>query len=240
MSFVARRAECVAEVHTGRGPGGTLLQSDVRSNSAAILGRFSGKAQTVYLDPPFNTGKAFSCSQRVGSAGWRSGTPSIELTAYSDRWKDEDALLALFREAAETAHALLSDDGSLFFHIDSRMHAQVRMILDKVFGRQLFINEIIWSYHTGGRATSHFSRKHDTILFYRKTTNAFFDLRAVAVKREDARRNHMRRGVDEQGRSYRSIVSLGKEYRYYDDEMTLLSDVWDDIPQMQQKDPQRT
>lgn len=240
MSLRVRHAVCASEVHSGKGAGGILLSGDVEGFGEALLSRFSGSAQMVYLDPPFNTGKRFVHRQCVGEAGWRSGKPVIELPAYTDQWESDEQLLSMLKHAAEVSYALLKEDGSLFFHIDSRMHAHTRLMLDSVFGKQNFVNEIVWVYQSGGRSTSHFSRKHDIILYYRKSPRAFFDIHAVSVPREGNRQNHMRRAVDEEGRAYRSIVSLGKEYRYYDDDSVLLSDVWTDISHIQQKDPQRS
>lgn len=222
------------------GLGGTVLLGEIKAQYSALLTRYAGQVQTIYLDPPFNTGKSFVLRQRCGEEGWKTGKPTLELPAYSDRWTDQEALLSLIREAAELSHALLSDDGSLFLHIDSRMHAQVRLMLDEVFGPKQFVNEIIWSYQTGGRSMAHFSRKHDIILFYRKRPHAYFNIQAVGLPRARTRRNHMRRSVDESGRAYRSIVSQGKEYRYYDDDPVFPGDVWDDVSHLQQKDPQRT
>ena len=135
---------------------------------------------------------------------------------------------------------LLKKEGTIFLHIDSRMYAHLRLLMDEVFGESNFLNEIIWSYQTGGRARSYFPRKHDVILFYARSRSYYFNLKAVPVARNESRSNHMRRAVDENGRSYRAIMSGGKEYRYYDDEPAYPGDVWDDISHLQQKDPQRT
>ena len=233
-------AECTVETFTGKGPGGTIIYGDFRDQANALVRRFAGTVQTVYLDPPFNTGKDFVLKQRVGESGWKTGKPVLTLPAYSDNWEDERELYAMLREAAELAHTLLRDDGSLFLHIDSRLHARARLMLDEVFGEKAFVNEIVWAYKSGGRSQAHFSRKHDIILFYRKTPQAYFNIAAVGVPRTNARNNHMRRAVDENGRVYRSIVTQGKEYRYYDDEEVYPGDVWEDVSHLQQKDPQRT
>jgi DNA modification methylase len=231
---------CSAEVHAGDGAGGLLLAGRFAERREELLTRFGGQVQTLYLDPPFFTGQRFVHRQRAGEAGWRSGKPLIELPAYDDRWADEADFLAMMREALELAHALLSPDGSLFLHIDARMHAPLRLMLDDIFGARCFANEIIWAYQSGGRSLKHFSRKHDIILFYRKTPGAYFNIRAVGRPRAEAQHNHMRRSVDADGRAYRAIVSQGREYRYYDDEPIYPGDVWDDVSHLQQKDPQRT
>lgn len=231
---------CAVEEHFHGAIENVLIQGDILEKRAELLHRFAGQIQTIYLDPPFCTGKNFVHKQRCGEIGWLTGEPTVSLPAYSDQWKDIADYIGLLREVVMLCHGLLRDDGSLFLHIDARVNAQMRLLLDEVFGQRHFVNEIIWSYQSGGRATSHFSRKHDVILFYRKSKSVYFDIKAVGVKRANIRNNHMKRDVDEQGRAYRSIVSLGKEYRYYDDDLAYPGDVWNDISHLQQKDPQRS
>ena len=90
-----------------------------------------------------------------------------------------------------------------------------------------------------GKGKKHFSRKHDTILFYRKSRDHYFNLEAVGVPRGRTRRNHMKQGIDEEGRVFWSIKSGEKEYRYYEDDKVYPSDVWDDISHLHQRDPER-
>ena len=177
------------------------------------------RAQLCYIDPPYLTGRNFG--------------------AYDDRLSAQD-YYAMMRQVLQGIYAVLDDAGSIFVHIDERTHARLRLMLDDIFGEENFRNEVIWAYRTGGRATEHFSRKHDVILYYVKSDAAYFDAMQDAQPRTDARSNHMKHAVDENGRSYRSILSHGKEYRYYDDEPVPPSDVWDDIPHLQQRDPERT
>lgn len=230
---------CNREIHGRGAEGGVLFYGALPGTVKAVLKEYTGTVQCLYIDPPFNTGKKFSMRMRIGEAGYRTGKPSIRLDAYDDRW-DEAEYMAMMREVLELAHGLLREDGTLFLHVDPRMSAYLRIELDKIFGRDNFLNEIIWAYQTGGRALEHFSRKHDVILFYRKSKAVYFDIKQVPIPREGSRQNHMKRGVDTDGRTYRTIRSAGKEYRYYDDEPTYPGDVWDDVSHLQQKDPQRT
>ena len=102
------------------------------------------------------------------------------------------------------------------------------------------LNDIVWAYQTGGRSLRHFSRKHDNILFYRKTERYDFNIEAVMAPRQAPRTSHMRRHMDPDGRVYRSIRSNGRVYTYYDDDPVAPSDVWQDLNHLQQKDPERT
>ncbi len=199
-----------------------------------------GQAQCVYVDPPFMTGEVFRRKRPYGEKGWRRGTPSLMLEGYPDRFEDEKAYLRFLRRVVTLGRELLKEEGVFCLHLDWRMSAQGRILCDRIFGKERFLNEIIWTYESGGRSKKFFPRKHDTILMYAKSPQYAFDLTRVPLKRGEHRRNHMARGVDENGRSYSSITAHGKEYRYYDDEPVYPGDVWTDIGFLQQKDPERT
>ena len=231
---------CGAERHLGRESMGVLKQAQLSACKEELLARYAGAVQTMYLDPPFNTGKQFDMKVRIGEKGYKDGSPSMTLPAYDDRWESREAYLSIMRETLTLARDLLKKEGTIFVHIDCRMHAHIRLLMDEIFGESNFLNEIIWSYQSGGRARTYFPRKHDVILFYAKSRSYYFSLKSVPIARSEARSNHMKRSVDEDGRVYRSIISGGKEYRYYDDEPAYPGDVWDDISHLQQKDPQRT
>lgn len=207
---------------------GLFILDDARACLPGLIERFGGQVQAVYLDPPFATGRSFD----MKSPG------QVSLRAYDDP-ADREELTSLLREVIKGARELMRDDGLMFLHVDWRMSGRARMLLDEIFGEENIVNEIIWSYQTGGRSYKYFSRKHDTIFMYRKGEKYYFNAGAVAVKRDGARSNHMKRGTDADGRTYSEIRSAGRLYRYYDDEPVLPGDVWNDL-QMQQKDPQRT
>jgi DNA modification methylase len=234
-----KRVRVVRELVPGDAPGGEFYADDIRAAAPGLLEKYAGQVQLIYMDPPFATGGQFVMRTRVGERDWAQGLGTLVQTAYADDVPAEDHY-DMMRVALETAHALLSPSGVLFLHIDYRTSARLRLMADEVFGASNFMNEIIWVYQTGGRARRYFSRKHDNILFYRKSRRYFFNISAVPVERIGARRNHMKRHVDTDGRVYRSIRSGGKIYTYYDDEPTYPSDVWDDVSHLQQKDPQRT
>ncbi len=233
------RVRVERELTPGEAPRGAFYARDIASVAPALLEKYAGTAQLIYMDPPFLTGNSFTMRTRVGEKEWKSGIGSLTQTAYADDLPPE-AHYAMLRHALVTARDLLSDSGVLFLHADFRTGARLRLLADEVFGEGNFLNEIIWAYQTGGRARRYFSRKHDVIFFYRKGRRYFFNIAAVPVEREGARRNHMKRHVDTDGRVYRSIRSGGKIYTYYDDDPAYPGDVWSDVSHLQQKDPQRT
>ncbi|MBR3763344.1 MAG: site-specific DNA-methyltransferase [Clostridia bacterium] len=217
-----------------------LLCADGSAPLSGALAGYAAQAQCVYIDPPFMTGDSFTRRRRFGQSGWKKGTPAPEYPAYADRYGTRESYLAFLRGLIENAHKLLSQTGVLALHLDWRTSAYGRILCDEVFGEELFLNEIIWSYESGGRAKKYFSRKHDTILLYARTKDYRFDLRRVPLERTEHRKNHMRRSVDEDGRAYSEIKTGGKVYRYYDDAPVYPGDVWTDISHLQQRDPERT
>lgn len=196
-----------------------------------LLADYRSHVQLIYLDPPFTTGDTFSVKLKRGQG-------SVKIPLYADDMPRTEYLTFLRRILA-ACHELLAPSGSLYLHIDYRLHADMRLLLDEIFGESNFMNEIVWSYKTGGRSTRYYPRKHDTILFYRKSSKVYFDIRAVGVMRGAARRNHMRRVVEPDGRVCYTIKSNGKLYKYYEDTLVYPSDVWTDIEHLQQRDRER-
>jgi site-specific DNA-methyltransferase (adenine-specific) len=135
----------------------------------------SASFDLVYLDPPFNTGREQLRSRvrtqqdeagdRVGFHGKRYKTTVVGSTSYGDRFED---YLGFLRPRLEEAHRLLAPSGSLFLHLDFREVHYAKVALDQIFGRESFINEIIWAYDYGARTALRWAPKHDNILFYAK------------------------------------------------------------------------
>jgi site-specific DNA-methyltransferase (adenine-specific) len=146
-----------------------------------------GTIRFAYLDPPFNTGKtqkrnrikatASESGDRQGFGGRRYKTEVIESESYEDSFDDFEAFL-MTRIGA--ALPLLTEDGSLFVHLDYREVHYIKVALDKLLGRECFMNEIIWAYDYGGRSKTKWSTKHDTILWYAlDPKNYLFDYEAM-------------------------------------------------------------
>lgn len=227
------------ERQPGEGVPGVFFLGDAAELMPRLLEKYRGSVQCIYLDPPFTTGKRFVLRTRVGEKEWRSGNGSLMQTAYQDNMP-RDAYMAMMEQVLRGCRALLSDTGLIFMHIDYRLHGHMRLLMDRIFGEERLLNEIVWAYQTGGRARRYFGRKHDIILLYSKGPRYYFDLKSTGEVRPGGRSNHMKKHVDPDGRVYRSIRSGGKIYTYYDDEPVYPGDVWDDVSHLQQKDPQRT
>jgi site-specific DNA-methyltransferase (adenine-specific) len=156
-----------------------------------LLPRFADETfQLVYTDPPFNTGRlqrrrtlaavADADGDRAGFGGRRYRTRVLAESAYPD---DFDDYLAFLEPRLVQARRLLAATGTLYFHIDYREAHYCKLLLDEIFGRDCFLNELIWAYDYGGRPRRRWPAKHDTILVYVKdATRYYFD--AEAVERE--------------------------------------------------------
>ena len=129
----------------------------------------------IYIDPPFNTGKTQARTQirtersengdRTGFGGQRYETVKIGSKGYADIFDD---YLAFLEPRLTEAYRLLKPTGSLYFHIDYREVHYCKILLDAIFGRECFLNEIIWAYDYGGRPKNRWPAKHDNILMYVK------------------------------------------------------------------------
>ncbi len=141
----------------------------------------------IYIDPPFNTGKIQSrrnlktvrddAGDRTGFKGRIFRTEEISRSSYADRFND---FCAFLEPRLREARRLLTKDGSLFFHIDYREVHYCKVLLDEIFGRSSFLNEIIWAYDYGARTRRKWPAKHDNILWYaRDPENYIFNYEAI-------------------------------------------------------------
>ena len=134
-----------------------------------------GAFRLIYIDPPFNTGKvqqrarmrvvASEQGVRVGFGDRRYHVQLYDSPAYQDAYED---YLGFLEPRLREAYRLLTPDGSLFVHLDYREAHYVKVLLDTIFGREGFMNEIIWAYDYGGRSKRRWPTKHDTIFWYAK------------------------------------------------------------------------
>ena len=160
----------------------------ILGDNADVLPKLPDESfQLIYIDPPFNTGKVqqrltlqtrrSDNGDRRGFAGRSYVTVETGRKAYGD---DFDDYLGFIGPRLEEARRLLAEDGTLYFHIDYREAHYCKLLLDEIFGRDCFLNEVIWAYDYGGRPKNRWPPKHDTILVYvRDPEHYFFDQGAV-------------------------------------------------------------
>ncbi len=137
--------------------------------------------QLIYVDPPFNTGRVQSrgsskttrteTGNRIGFKGQRYEIVKETVLSYDDEFKDYWGFL---EPRLEEAWRLLNETGTLYLHLDYREAHYAKVLLDALFGRECFINEIIWAYDYGGKAQSRWPAKHDTILVYVKNPDKYY------------------------------------------------------------------
>jgi site-specific DNA-methyltransferase (adenine-specific) len=134
----------------------------------------------IYIDPPFNTGKSQSRTRirtvasdngdRVGFQGRRYQTTAIGTRAFLDAFDD---YLGFLEPRLVEAHRILARNGTIYVHLDYREVHYVKILLDTIFGRASFLNEIIWAYDYGGRPRNRWPPKHDTILMFVKDPGSY-------------------------------------------------------------------
>jgi site-specific DNA-methyltransferase (adenine-specific) len=174
--------------------GGPIALDDdllIEADAAAVLPLLpDGAFELIYIDPPFNTGREQrsrriavehdELGDRTGFGGRRYATRPLSDIAYADSFADYKAFLY---PKLERARELLAGEGTLYVHLDYREAHYVKVSLDEIFGRDCFLNEIIWAYDYGAKPTRRWPAKHDTILVYvRDPQRHLFD--ADAVERE--------------------------------------------------------
>lgn len=146
--------------------------------------------QLIYIDPPFNTGRTQTRgtttttrnedSNRVGFKGQRYDIVKETVLSYDDEFDD---FWSFLEPRLEEAWRLLNETGTLYLHLDFREAHYAKVLLDALFGRECFLNEIIWAYDYGGKSKNKWPSKHDTILVYVKNPSKYY-FNSTEVDRE--------------------------------------------------------
>ena len=165
-----------------------MLEGVVHGENLEVLRDLpDGCAQLVYLDPPYNTGRrqvrrtlratAAPDGGRTGFGGRRYATEVLSRSSYADDYAD---YLGFLEPRLRELRRVLSRTGTLYFHIDYREAHYCKLLLDELFGRECFLNELIWAYDYGAKPRSRWPQKHDTVLVYVRDPSAYlFDAEAV-------------------------------------------------------------
>lgn len=177
-----------------------FLKTINENKDPTVKDKIKGKVKLIYIDPPFATEDEFR--NKLG------------VKAYSDK-KQGAEFLEFLRRRLILAKEILAEDGSIYVHMDLKMSHYVKAIMDEVFGKNYFRNEIVWKYFGPTSTDRNYPKKHDTILFYTKSDDYYFDASATlidydekAIKRYDK--------VDKDGRRYKSYYNEdGSERKAY-------------------------
>ncbi|MBK2109328.1 DNA methyltransferase [Francisella tularensis] len=178
---------------------GTLIKSENYQAMQTILPKFKEKMQCIYIDPPFNTGSDFD---------------------YKDGYQDS-TWLSIMYDRLSIAREFLRDDGSLYLHLDEDANYRGRELLDNIFGKDNFLNEIIWYYRRWNIAGTSLSKNHDCIFAYVNSKGSHFYKQLYIPKSEKS---------SAQGKSWKSIFVDGKRVSIQTDEPTKgvpMPDLWE-------------
>ena len=191
-----------------------LIWGDNKVVMASLLPEFRGKINLIYTDPPFNVGANFEMKLPIGDEGEqvKKDQSSLEAVAYCDIWgKGTDSYLHFMYERLILMRDLLADDGSIYLHCDPTMSHYLKLLMDEIFGDDNYVNEIVWRKYAGRKnnTSRKFATQTDSILYYRKSENAFFDPVFLPISEEEIEKKYIY--TDDDGRKYR--LSWGRNYQ---------------------------
>jgi DNA modification methylase len=222
-----------------------LIWGDNKIVMSSLLPELAGKIDLIYIDPPFATGSDFSFKVQVGDEEFIKSPSVIEEKAYRDTWgRGLDSYLQMMYERLVLMHQLLSERGSLFVHIDWRVGAYLRSVLDEVFGAEGFVQEIIWQHQImGGAHGRSFPKAHETVLWYARTEKYLLRIDDPNVRVPFSKYVQETLQQDEEGRWFYTRRRMSRKataeeaaakahtVTYVEDPSkgTLASDVWSDM-----------
>jgi DNA modification methylase len=162
-----------------------------------------GGIKLIYIDPPFDVGADFTIDIEIGDETFTKDPSIIEEIAYRDTWgRGADSFIAMFFERISLMQQLLSENGSIFIHCDWRLSGYIRVILDELFGKNNFINEIIWYYRRWTAESNSFQKMHDSIFYYSKSPNKIFN--PIYIEPTEGQKLKHQKGYD------RNLVPINK------------------------------
>jgi DNA modification methylase len=164
-----------------------------------------GGLKLIYIDPPFDVGADFSMDIEIGGDTFTKKPNILEEIAYRDTWgKGADSFIAMIYERLVLMRDLLSEDGSIYVHCDWRVNSFIRLVMDEVFGRQRFLNEIIWQRTYSSKAqTLGFGKIHESIIYYSKGDSTIQNQLYLEPDKDYVEKYFNK--TDEDGKAYQSV-----------------------------------
>ena len=200
------------------------MQALLTGDEASDLPSLRGKVDLIYIDPPFDSKADYRTKINLPGADIEQKPTVIEQFAYADTWKDGTiSYLKMLYPRLVLMRELLSEKGSIYVHIDWHVGHYVKLLLDDIFGKECFQNEIIWHYIKGASGNDRFGRKHNTILFYSKSEAKIFNRDAIGIPYNPETLARAQRGEARYNISAEELMERGKNP----------GDVWMDIPPIQ-------
>ncbi|WP_295060910.1 site-specific DNA-methyltransferase [Sulfurimonas sp.] len=189
-----------------------FLKTIYENKDPLIKDKVKGKVKLIYIDPPFATTDDFQNKEGA--------------KAYTDKKKGAE-FVEFLRKRLIMAKEILAPDGLICVHLDQKMNHYIKILLDEIFLKNRFQNEIIWHYSTLGRPKDKFAKKHDNILVYAKSDNSFFNINEAKVPySEEYIKSHFK-DTDDKGNQCRKRYDAGKWRTYYPEEGMIPNDVWE-------------
>ncbi|MDE2807959.1 MAG: DNA methyltransferase [Gemmatimonadota bacterium] len=221
----------------------------------------SNSVHLIATDPPFNKGRDFHATPDSLASGasfhdrwnWEDDVEQEWVDQITDDWPhvmnviqgsrnsygdDMGAFLCYMAVRLIAMRRVLRDDGSIYLHCDPTASHYLKELMDAVFGKKNFLNEIVWCYSTSGRAKRTFARKHDAILFYAKSNRYFWADYRIPISQKYLDSHY--RQTDAQGRRCRIRIDHGKERIYYPSEGMTCNDWWTEFPYVNSQAKERT
>ena len=201
-----------------------------------MKGMDGGSVDLIYADPPFNSGREHADRAGRFDDRWRwaavaavAGKAGAVVDASARiHGGAMAAYLAFMAERLVEMKQALNPAGSIYLHCDPTAGHYLKLLMDAVFGRANFVNELVWCYSNSGRAKTRFAQKHDIILFYGNGGERLWTDYRVPARQEYI--DQMYRSVDAEGRRCRIRVDAGKERIYYPEDGVICNSWWIDVP----------
>ena len=200
-----------------------VMQGLLAGDSASGLESMRGKIDLIYIDPPFDSKADYRTKITLPNVNLNQKPTVIEQFAYADTWKDGTvSYLKMIYPRLALMRELLSEKGSIYVHIDWHVGHYVKILLDDIFGKENFVNEIIWKYSWGLHTDKRWNRKHDNIFLYSKSNqeNIIFNANDVMEKREAEVLRRLESGVN-------GATMTANKSKNSDKTLKLPADVWE-------------
>ena len=208
------------------------MQALLAGDAQTGLPSLRGKVDLIYIDPPFDSKADYRTGITLPNGKVQQKPTILEQTGYADLWCEGSvSYLKYIYPRLLLMKELLNDRGAFYVHIDWHIGAYVKVLLDDIFGKHNFLNEITWAYGAGGNPQSFYPRKHDTLYYYKKGDCNVFNTesKVMHVPYDKSTLDMHFKKVDENGRLYRKQTVNGRDYITYADVGKLVTDVWTDI-----------
>lgn len=200
------------------------MQALLTGNKSSNLEALRGKVDLIYIDPPFDSKADYRTKITLPGNEITQKPTTFEQFGYSDLWqKGTVSYLEYMYPRLLLMRELLSDKGSIYVHIDWHVGHYIKILLDDIFGKEFFQNEIIWHYIKGASGNDRFGRKHNTLLYYSKSEYTIFNRESIGIPYNPETLARAQRGEARYNVSAEELVKRGKNP----------GDVWIDIPPIQ-------